>query len=669
MEETTPQPRLDARPVSRPPVPVTIGFVQMNTTLDETVYLPYSVGMLQAYLQRHTARPGGYAFTIPVVEPVAPEAALERIGSADIVGFSNYVWNGNRSLAVARALKEERPETLVVFGGPHVPDHAEAFLRAHPYVDVACHGEGEAVFNDIAERYPERRWEDVPGVSYLEEGRFVNVPRRERIKDLSEVPSPFLDGVFEPLMATRPGRLWRTAWETNRGCPFRCTFCDWGSAIAAKVNRFDIDRILAEAEWMGERQIAYIFVADANFGILTRDVEIARVLASVRKRYGYPGKVLIQNTKNQTERAYATLKILTDAQMAAEINISIQSTTPEVLAAIKRENISLETYAEVQRRFVRDGIPTYVDLIVGLPAETVSSFKQSISRVLEGGQHHRVQFHNLSILPNAEMGDSAYQAEYGLRTVTTNVVNNHAPPEAVRDGIVETQEIVIETAAMPREDWRHARTFAWLTSLYHLDHTLLLPILVTWKLTGLPLWQVIDVLIAADETRFPVLGEQRAFCLDFAERLQRGEGEYVLSSDWLGSHWTVDEFLFIKLCLDGRLDELHREAEEILAALLPADDVDARTKLADAIQLNRGRLREPLADGVVGVECRYDVHAFCQAMLAGHDAEWRRGPVAYEVEHRSYGSLDAWLRDLVRDRVEDKLASVRSTSKAVPQEV
>ncbi len=658
MEETARLPRLESKPVSRPPAPVTVGFVQMNTTLDETVYLPYSVGMLQAYLQGHTTRPGGYVFSLPVVEAVAPEPALERIGPADIVGFSTYVWNGNRSLAVARALKEERPDTLVVFGGPHVPDHAEEFLRAHPYVDVACHGEGEAVFYDIAERYPERDWSDVPGVSYLDEGRFVHVPRRQRIKDLSEVPSPFLDGVFEPLMA----------WETNRGCPFRCTFCDWGSAIAAKVNRFDLDRVFAEAEWMGEQQIAYIFVADANFGIFTRDVEIAQALVSVRKRHGYPGRVLIQNTKNQTERAYATLKLLTDAQMAAEINISIQSTTPEVLAAIKRENISLETYAEVQRRFVRDGIPTYVDLIVGLPAETVSSFKQSISRVLEGGQHHRVQFHNLSILPNAEMGDPAYQAEYGLKTVTTNVVNNHAPPATVDDGIVETQEIVIETATMPPAAWREARAFAWLTSLYHLNHTLLMPILVTWKLTGLPLWQVIDALIAADEARFPVLGEQRAFCLDFAERLQRGEGEYVLSPDWLGSHWTVDEYLFIEMCLDGRLDELHREAEEVLAGLLPPD-VDAVAALADAIQLNRARLREPLADGVVTVECQVDVHAFCEAVLAGHEAEWQRGPVVYEVEHRSYGSLDAWLRDLVRDRVDDKLASVRSTTRAVLQRV
>ena len=74
-------------------------------------------------------------------------------------------------------------------------------------------------------------------------------------------------------------------------------------------------------------------------------------------------------------------------------------------------------------------------MIVGLPAETVQSFKESVSRVVEGGQHHRVQFHNLSVLPNAEMGDPDYQATYGLKTVTTRVINNHATPQRTSDSI------------------------------------------------------------------------------------------------------------------------------------------------------------------------------------------------------------------------------------------
>ena len=651
---------------------VTIGFVQMNTTLDETVYLPYSVALLQAYLQHHAARPERYRFALPIVKPVPVDDAVASLAGADIVGFSSYVWNGNRSLAIARALKAARPETLIVFGGPQVPDDAETFLVANPFIDIGCHGEGEQTFADIAERYPDRSWDDVPGVSFLDgAGRFVTVPKRDRMADLSLVPSPFLTGLFDPLMEAHPSTRWRTAWETNRGCPFKCTFCDWGSAIAAKVNRFELDRVFEEAEWIAAKRIEYIFLADANFGILPRDIEIAEAIAAAGSRHGYPKQVFVQQTKNATERAYATVKLLADAGMATEMNISIQSTTPEVLEAIKRQNISLETYAELQRRFVHDGIPTYVDLIVGLPAETLPTFKESVSRVAESGQHHRVQFHNLSILPNAEMGDPEYQAKYGLKTVTSEIINNHAPPTPSDDGINEMQELVISTASMPPEDWRETRSFAWLTSLYHFNHLLLLPILTTWKLSQLPFWRVVDALITVDPVRFPALGGLRRFCLDFAERIQQGESEYPLSEEWLGSHWTVDEFLFIKLCLEDRVEDVYAEAADALAKLLPppTDEIDAKRILDDAIRLNSARLRRPFDTDVVTVDCDHDVHAGCEAVLLGEEPDWRRRPTRYEIEHKWYSDLDSWLRDLIRDRIEDKLASVRILGTSVVEPV
>jgi radical SAM superfamily enzyme YgiQ (UPF0313 family) len=641
---------------------VTVGFIQLNTAFEDTLYLPYSVAMLQCYLREYAERPERYEFTLPVVERMSPADAKERLGPVDIAGFSFYVWNAQRTLAMARAFKEQRPDALVVFGGPHVPDDSEQFLRENSFIDVACHGEGEQTFLEIAERFPERGWEDVESVSFIDErGRHIKTPQRGRIPDLSVIPSPFLTGAFEPLMASRPGAPWRAVWETNRGCPFKCTFCDWGSgAVNAKVTKFELDRTLAEAEWMGAKGIRYVFVADANFGMLPRDVDIAEALVAARKRHGFPKTVLVQQTKNQTKRAYQTLKLLVDAQMSTEINVSLQSTTPEVLKAIKRQNISLETYAEVQRRFVEQGMPTYVDMIVGLPAETVPSFKESVSRVVEGGQHHRIQFHNCSLLPNAEMGQPGYIAEWGLETVTTGVVNNHAPLDPADDGIMETQEVVIATSTMTRAEWREARSFAWLTLLYYLDHLALWPILVTWKLSGQTFWRVLDALIQVDPDRCPVLAEMQRFCDEHARRNQSGHTEYVLSDDWLGAHWTVDEYLFIKLCVEDRLDDLFAEVVQVLEPLLPEThpDVDPRTALQDAVRLNHARLRHPLADGRVTIECAYDVLAWGETELAGDEGEWREGPVHYTIGHSRYPDLDAWLRGLVRDRKLDKLAEV-----------
>ncbi|MCU1348605.1 MAG: uncharacterized protein JWO56_1635 [Acidobacteria bacterium] len=643
---------------------VQVGFVQLNTAVASSMYLPYSVALLQVYLQRHAARPERYRFGLPIISPMTADAAAEELADADIVGFSTYVWNANRQAAIARALRARNTQTLIVFGGPHVPDHPEEFLRAHPFIDVVCHGEGEHPFLEIAERFPRQGWEDVPGVSFLDAaGRFVTVPKRPRIKDLSLVPSPFLEGAFAPLMHAHPQTVWRTVWETNRGCPFKCTFCDWGSAIATKVNQFDLDRIVAEAEWIAANQIDYLFIGDANFGILPRDIEIAEAIVAAAKRHGAPRRVLIQQTKNATERAYQTMKTIADAGLAAEINISIQTTTPEVLKAIKRDNISLETYEDLQRRFVHDGIPTFVDMIVGLPAETPLSLRESVSRVVEGGQHHRVQFHNLSVLPNAEMGDPDYQRRYGLKTVTTRIVNNHASAEAPPDGIYETQEVVVSAASFSEAGWRDMRSFAWLTLTYHMHRMLLLATIVTWKLSGLPFWRVIDALMLADAERAPTLAEMRAFCEDFAGRIQRGGDEYIYSEDWLDQFWTVDEYLLIKLCIEDRLADLYAEARDALAALLPpaTEDLDPRLALDDAIRLNAARMRHPLADGRVLVQCDYDIDAFCEAVLEGQEPHLQRAPVTYEIEHRRAANLDEWLLSMIRDRAESTLADVVST--------
>ena len=62
--------------------------------------------------------------------------------------------------------------------------------------------------------------------------------RPQTFRDLDEIPSPFLEGAFDSIMAANPQESWIGLWETNRGCPFRCTFCDWGSATAAKVTKF-----------------------------------------------------------------------------------------------------------------------------------------------------------------------------------------------------------------------------------------------------------------------------------------------------------------------------------------------------------------------------------------------------------------------------------------------
>ena len=148
---------------------VKVGFVQINATFAGQSYLPYSVGWLQAYAQRFASAPDQLEFALPLFTRMPADDAVQRLLDAEVgvAAFSTYVWNINLSLEIARRFRHRDPDALIVFGGPQVPDKPELFLRRHPFVDIVCHGEGEAVFSKILEQCETRDWHGIPAVSFV----------------------------------------------------------------------------------------------------------------------------------------------------------------------------------------------------------------------------------------------------------------------------------------------------------------------------------------------------------------------------------------------------------------------------------------------------------------------------------------------------------------------
>src|SRR5207237_1402876 len=213
----------------------------------------------------------------------------------------------------------------------------------------------------------------------------------------------------------------------------------------------------------------------------------------------------VQNTKNATERAYLTQKILSDAGLNKGVALSMQSIDPTTLVSIKRDNISLDTYMELQRRFTRDRVETYSDLILGLPGETYDSFANGIGQVIDNGQHNRIQFNNLSILPNAEMGDPEYQKKYGMVTIETKIINIHGSlKDTEEEEIAEVQDLVVATASMPHEDWARTRALCWMTALLHFDKVMQIPIVLVRDLCDVGYREIFEAFMGSRADRFPV---------------------------------------------------------------------------------------------------------------------------------------------------------------------
>jgi radical SAM superfamily enzyme YgiQ (UPF0313 family) len=630
---------------------VTVGLVQINNSFSGQNYLPYSVACLQSYVQAHAPRPERYRFLLPVYKRIPIRDAVDQLLDIDVAGFSTYVWNARISLETARRLKAQRPETLIVFGGPQVPDQPEAFLRANPFIDVAVHNEGEQVFLELLERFPGNDWTGTQSISFVDrDGSFVRRPNGPRMRDLEELPSPFLNRVFDPLIRANPNETWIGLWETNRGCPFQCTFCDWGSATATKLNKFEEDRLYREIDWFAANKIEYIFCCDANFGILKRDVEIAEYVAKVKRETGYPNALSVQNTKNATERAYLTQKILSDAGLNKGVALSMQSVDMHTLENIKRQNISLETYLELQRRFTRDKVETYSDLILGLPGETYESFADGVNTLIETGQHNRIQFNNLSILPNAEMAAPDYMRKFGMETVESEIINIHGSREELDDDVAEIQDLVVATASMPRGQWRKTRSFCWMTAFLHFDKILQMPLIVVHELSGLSYRAMVEAFIEADGSRYPMIAEIRDFFLREAGSIQQGGPEYVYSPEWLGIYWPADEYVFIKLTAERKFDGFYREAADLILGLVERHGGDVPVQaVQDAIQLNQALVKQPFVRDDVSIAVEYNVLEFCRGVREGEKVPLHGAPSVIHVKRSEahYDDFSKWCREVV----------------------
>lgn len=596
-------------------------------------YFPYAAGLLQAYAQSQASDPGRFTFLPIRFERIPVAEHYKQIQLADVFGFSVYVWNVEYSLALAREIKAHKPQAQIIFGGPQVPDRCEDFLRAHPEVDICVHGEGEAVFLQLLESLPNKDFGQIPGISYFDsQGQFQTHAKGPRQQDLEQYPSPYLSGVFDHLFQLYPDFNWAVLWETNRGCPFSCTFCDWGSATAAKVYRFELQRLKDEMEWFGRRKIEVVNCCDANFGILPRDLEITDYLLDVRARTGFPHIFFSHGTKNSPERSYQIQQKIYAAGLMDRVTFALQSVTPQTLEFIRRDNISLEAFQKMQQRFQSDGINTYSDMLVGLPGETYDSFVEGIDRVIREGQHHMIQFFNVYPLPNAELNQPEYIARHGIEKVTVPYYETFYP---LQIEVPEYQEILIATKTLDRADWRRARVFAWWTEiLYFYPKVLQIPLLLIHTLTGLSYRQLFEFYMAYDNPAAPMTTELRRFLDNKALAIQAGETEYCAVTTVKTPYWAnVKEFVTTGLAYPAMQQAFYQEQLTVLSQLL--QHYGKRLPegvLQESISLSLGLYHALSQQRGNRFKLHFNFWEVSQALLTGQPWQLQQGLYEYIVE-------------------------------------
>ena len=419
-------------------------FTQINNLIADATFLPLSVCYVWEYCKTQVTdwELGGILF-----ERESVEDYLKKIVNPDILALSTYVWNWDITCELARAVRKKYPNCKIVMGGPQVP-FKQSWLEDNPDLcDIIVTYAGERAFAEILKgNYT------YPGVMTKES---YTPPKPDR--EINDIPSPYLSGLMDSLV--KPGKKYSAIIETNRGCPYSCTFCDQQDLYYNKIAMFDYDRVIGEIDWIVENKIEFLFFGDSNLGMFNRDVDFFRYIAKRRNETGYPRQIDYTTAKQQPKRIVELGEILNkEAKMRRGVTIALQSMNPKTLKAIKRMNLANDKLEQIVSDYNNAGVESYCELIVGLPEETLDTWIEGIGKILELGSDHALLVHPLSIVPNTPFSDPEYKNKYGYKYAKTRApAGGNTYP---KDSNGESDYVAYETNSFSTQDYIDMYFFA-----------------------------------------------------------------------------------------------------------------------------------------------------------------------------------------------------------------
>ena len=433
---------------------------QPNSQYGNSVYFPYAAGSLVAYAFEDEQIKSEYEFCGFFYKRQNISNVVETMDNPFLVGFSCYVWNYEYNKSLAKAIKEKFPQCITVFGGHQI--NAGSDICGSGYVDYILLGEGEESFRLLLLYLCGKiELEEIPNILYSQNGE-IKKTKSETVCIPQRV-SPYLKGWFDSLVEDEELEF-SSILETNRGCPNKCAFCDWGN-IKSRVRMYDIETVYAEIDWMAEHKIEYCYCADANFGLFPRDEKIIDYLIKRHAETGYPQKFQATYSKNNPETVFRINKRLNEAGMCKGATLSFQSMSQDVLDNIYRKNMPLTKFHELMRMYNRNGISAYSEIILGLPGETYESFRDGIEQLLEYGQHMSINFFNCELLTNSIMNDPEYISRYNIRSVIAEQHQYHVIPD--KNSIKEFSRMVVGTSSLPEEKWIDCNVISSVVRAFH----------------------------------------------------------------------------------------------------------------------------------------------------------------------------------------------------------
>ncbi len=616
-----------------------IYLAQINYLHGKSTFLPYAVGTLIANAKAQGELDAFYDFKEPIFIRENPQAVLEKIENPFLVGFSNYIWNHEYNKVLAKMVKEKYPDCIILFGGHHVAPDME-LLENEEYIDILSFGEGEETFAALLKALKDASpLDEVFNIAYRD-GENV-ICTEEKCVCGTDYPSPYLTGVFDSIIENYPELEFHAIFESNRGCPFNCAYCDWGYNNG-KVRLFSEEKVMKELKWFSDHNVSGFGCGDANFGMFERDEKITDEIVRLHNEEGVLSRCQVSSAKNSNDRVFSISKKLNECNMDKGATLSFQSLNPTVLENIGRTNIPVEMFTNLLNKYNSAGIPTYSELILGLPGETYESVVDAIDTLLSAGQHYSLYIHDCEWLPCARMGTREYTEKHGIKIVKIPLNEPHTLIDN-NDEITEISRLVVETETMSREDWVKMNIFSVAVQAYHHGGLLMLPAIYLYKEKGVAYSdfynKFIDFSFANPAT---VSGKIFAKLKERFNSVARGETGIVWEDRFFGDvGWSSEEYAYLNTVVE--FDKFYEETRDFIKAFFGDSEV-----FEDLFLYQRSVVKLPFVEKIE-FSTRYDFKSYFGAILCNEYAELAERRCDYRVEKpiscsdwKSYARYVVW---------------------------
>jgi len=448
------------------PLKIYLGDLTYDTVTISAESLPLNIGYVAAYCKKQF----GTNVEISLFKYIKDLEKAIHESPPDILGLSNYVWGKNVSYEMISMMSEIDPHVLNVWGGPNFPidfPSQEKFMKKYPKVDIYVPVDGEVGFSNIIEQAlkvdskkeikQKVLSKPIDGcVSRGTDGKLQYTIPVIRIKKLDEIPSPYTTGILDKFF---DGKL-SPMMQTNRGCPFHCTFCADGKDEVNQVNYFSTERVKEELDYIVKhkhKDTRNMIFSDLNFGMYPRDQEIAKYISDLQLKHGYPDFIYISTGKNQKEKVINAIKTLKDSM---PLWMSVQSLDKGVLKNIRRDNISTDHMLALYPAIKDANLQTRAEVILGLPGETHENHMTTLRELIRA-RMDEIQVHTCMLLDGSEMGTPNERKKWKLNT-KFRILQRDFVELSNGKKVMEIEEVVVSSEHMTFDEYVDLRILAFV---------------------------------------------------------------------------------------------------------------------------------------------------------------------------------------------------------------